>query len=226
MPTTDDLILQVRDILDESTPGQFSDAMLVRWLNEGGRDLARSTRHLKDKATIPTVAGSGTYALPESVVAVEHCYYHEAGSGRNFPLTPRHLENLDAVRGYDWTREGTPMFFTTQGYTPNLTLTVYPVPSSSLDSWVLLTARLPVEIDPNAPSAEVDVPSAWYDALVDYCEFKALRRDRDQRWQEAYQFYTEKRDGLINNPDYHTANREMVADATAGYMPRWLVEFD
>lgn len=226
MPTGNDLIQQVRDMLDESVPAQYSTAMLVRWLNEGGRDLARSTRHLKDKVTIATVAGSASYALPATTVAVEHCYFHETATGRNVPLTARHMENLDLVRGYDWARQGVPSFFTTQGYTPNLTLTVYPAPVLSTDSWILLTARLPVEIDAGNLAADVDAPSAWYDALVDYAEFKALRRDRDQRWQEAYQFYTEKRDGLIVNMDYVSENREMVPDANAGYLPAWLTEFD
>lgn len=227
MPTTADLIQLVRDSLDESIPAQFSDPMLIRWLNEGNRDLARSTRHLKDKITVNTVAGSGSYALPANIVAVEHCYFSEAASGRNYPMTPRHLENFDAVRGYDWSREGTPSFFTTQGFAPSLTLTTFPVPVSSADHFTLLVARLPVAIDPSASDlATVDTVEAWFDALVDYCEFKALRRDRDPRWQESYQFYQEKRDGLINNPDYHTANREMVADPSAGYLPRWLVEFD
>ena len=224
MPTLSDLLTEVRDIIDEPIAAQFTDAMLTRWINEGARDLARATRHLKDSLTIPTVAGSGSYALPANVLAVEHCYFHDNGSGRRFPMTPQHLESIDQVRGMNWDREGTPTYYTTQGFSQNLTLTVFPTPILSTDEWVLLIARLPT--DPISPSSNVDAPTAWYDALADYAEFKALRRDRDPRWQEAYQLYGEKRDGLVNNPDYHTANREMIPDGAAGYLPRWLVEMD
>lgn len=225
MPTGNDLITQVRDILDEPTPAQFSDAQLIRWLNEGNRDLARRTRALKDAQTIPATAGAYQYFLAENVVAIEHCYYHEAGNGQRFPLIARHLENFDAVRGTDWSREGRPLFFTTQGFAPNLKLVVSPAPVSNVDEFNLLIARLPVELTSGNLAAEIDTPSAWYDALVDYCEFKALRRDRDSRWQEAWQMYQDKRAELVHAPDYHTANREMMPDPVAGYLPSWLVEF-
>lgn len=228
MPTVTVLIAEVRDLLDEVIAVHWSDTQLRKWLNEANRDLARATRHLKDTVTIATVAGTYSYAVPSTVLAIELAWYRDVAGNRHIPLVARHLESMDDVRGYQWDLKGTPQFFATQGFSPNLTLVVHPTPTVTGDSLVLHVARLPTAIDITGAgdASNVDTPTAWYDALADYCEFKALRRDRDPRWQEAYKLYQEKRDALINNPDYLAVNRELVADPVAGYLPRWLVAFD
>lgn len=227
MPTVTELIAEVRDILDESVTAQWTDTQLRKWLNEGNRDLARATRHVKASTTINTIAGVASYAMPVTTIAIEHAYYDDT-DGRVIPLIPKHMENLDPIRGYQPDREGTPIFFSTGGYSPSLTVILYPVPTATDHVLRFIVAKLPtaIALDGSGDASQVDTPAVWYDALADYCEMKALRRDRDTRWQEAWQMYVEKRDGLINNPDYVPVNREVVADPHNGYMPEWLVSFD
>lgn len=228
MPTATELLAEVRDIIDEPAAAQWTDAQLRKWINEANRDLARSTRHYKKSIEIETVAGTGSYTVDADVIAIEHAWFWDVGGDRRIPLTPRHMENMDAVRGYNWDREGTPQFYSTMGTPPAMQIVVFPVPTLSTDKLNLLVAKLPtpMDVDGDDDDEDVDVIPAWYDALADYCEFKALRRDRDPRWQEAYGLYQEKRDGLINNPDYLPVSREMVPDPVGGYLPAWLVEFD
>lgn len=228
MATATIILAEVRDMLDEATAAQWTDVQLRKWINEGNRDLARSTRHIKESVTIETTAGTGSYAAPVTTLSIEHAWYHDVPGERHIPLSPQHMENLDPIRGYNWEREGTPMFFSTQGFAPSLTVLIHPVPQVSDDELILYVARLPAALatDGTDDSDTIEIPDAWYDALADYCEFKALRRDRDPRWQEAFQMYTAKRDALQNNPDYLPVNRNMIVDPVAGYLPQWLVEFD
>lgn len=228
MPTVTELIAEIRAMLDEPNEAQWTQTNLRTWINEGNRDLARATRHLKATETIPTVAGTGTYNTSDSVIAIEHAYYEDVAGVRRIPLIPKHFENMDSVRGYNWDREGTPQYFTTLGFNPSLQVSVFPVPTVEDDNLILMIAKLPAAIDLTGAgdASQVETAAIWYDALSDYCEFKGLRKDRDPRWQEAYELYKEKRDGLINNPDYLAVNRELIPDPIAGYQPEWLVSFD
>lgn len=228
MPTLATVVEEIRDMLGESVrDGAWTDKMLRRWINEGARDLARSTRHFKGNALIDTIAGTGTYAVGADIIAIEHVFYEDSG-GRTTELMPRHIENWGQVTTPDVARGGRPLYYATQGFQPSLQLMLYPIPDVTDETIKLVTARLPDEVALTGAddNSDLEIPGAWYDALVDYAEFKALRRDRDARWKEAYDLYTEKRDGLINNVDYTTANREVVADPNVGYLPAWLVDPD
>ncbi len=228
MTTAATVIAEVRDLLDEPTAAQWTDVMLRRWINEGLRDMGRATRHMKATVTLTVIGGQGTYAMPANTISIEHAWYHDVPGTRHIPLQARHMENMDEVRGQNWDREGTPAYYTTQGFSPTLVVTVFPTPTVDDDEIVMIVSRLPATIatDGSDDADALEIPTAWYDALADYCEFKALRRDRDPRWQEAFQMYSEKRDGLVNNNDYLAVNREMIADPRSGYLPAWLVEFD
>jgi hypothetical protein len=229
MVLVSELLTLVRDTLDESSASQWTDAMLVRWLNEAGRDLARSTRHLKGNETVVIADGTSEYPLGAHVIAVEHAYYLPGGGDdRSIPLNPRHYEGMDQVWGQWQNQESTyPQWYTVVGMSPAAILKLYPVPSAAANV-TLLVSKLPTAMadNPVVPGATADVPALWYDALADYCEYKALRRDRDQRWQEAFELYGQKRDALIHNVDFLAQNREVVPTPTAGYMDAWLVEQD
>lgn len=224
MPTVQEFLTQIRDALDEPLQAQFTDDMLRRWLNEANRDLARSTHHYTGNYTVPAVSSVSTYTLSSDVLAVQHVWFDD---GRAIELTARHMEQLSPIMDGSHDRVGRPVFYTTEGFSPSLTLRIYPTPVFSTPSNILLLcSRIPDDIPTSdAVSTPVDVPSAWFDALSDYVEFKALRRDRDPRWQEAFQLYSDKRDGLIHNPDALPVFREVTPDPRAGFVPSWLAEF-
>jgi hypothetical protein len=215
---------QVRAMLDEPVAAQWTQLNLRIWMNEGIRDLARSTRHFKSTYAQSLTAGVAEYTMPESVITVEHCYYDDGA--RKMPLWARHYEQMDQIWGERQDNAGAwPQWFTTWGYAPNLKLRLYPVPSITGHTARLLTATIPSDMPlSGSDTTAVDVPPAWVDLISDYAEMKALRRDRDPRWQEALEAYTGKRDAMIHNNDYLAVNREIVPDPSAGYMARWLVD--
>lgn len=221
------LLTDIRDMLDEPAAAQWTDDMLGRWINQGARDLARSTRHLKGSKTIAVTGGDGEYSLTEDVIAVEHCYWTADGDTRKIPLHPKHWEGMDQVWGAWQNQESSnPVYFTVVGMSPTAIIKLYPTPSGDGDLF-LMVSQLHTEIAiPVVGGATADVPRLWYDAITDYVEYKALRRDRDQRWSEALDAYNQKRDALMNNVDFLAVNREVVPTPSGHYMDAWLVSMD
>lgn len=226
MPTLLELETEVRNLLDEPTAAQWTQSALRTWLNEANRDIARVTRHYKSTDTVTMVSGTAEYTMDANIIAIEQAWYDDGS--RQLPLAPRHYENMDHVWGDQQNYQGAfPAFYTTWGYSPQLKLRLYPVPTSNTHTVKLLTVIYPTAMPlTGSDGTAVDVPGAWYDALADYCMFRALQRDRDPRWQEYRQLYLEKRDDMLMLSDYDNVNREVVADPNVGYLPRWLVEFD
>ena len=222
------VLTAIRDRLDEATAGQWSDAQLRRWINEGARDMARRTKHLKDTVTFTTTAGTGEYTVTANVIEVEGAYY-APGDGRQVPLVARAWEGMNNVWGqYRDQQGGDPAMFTTWGFPPNLKVRLFPVPGSSSKTVTLYVSRLPVDLatDGTAASTAVDFPDAWIDAIYDFATFQALFKDRDPRWADAKNMYEQRVDQMIVNGDYMNVAMEMVADplVQGGVLPRWLVD--
>lgn len=226
MVTVSQLVQDVRDILDEPAAAQWTDAMLVRWLNEANRDLARITHHYKNRSVTPALQDVSEYTMPSNILTIEHVYYDDGSFQR--PLTPRHFEQMDQVWGnrQDW-GGGWPEFYTTWGNSPSLIMRIFPVPQVMGDQLIVLSSVLPVEMNVSTPSQNVEVPSAWYDCLGDYCMYKAMLRDRDPNMDRALAAYSQKRDAMLANNDYLPVAREMMPApmSRSGWVPDWLAQF-
>lgn len=227
MTTGTQIIQEVRDMLNEPTAAQWDDAMLRRWINEAGRDLARVTRHIRRVTSVPLLAGNNSTTLATDVIAVEEAWWIETGNDQYTQLEASHLEEMMRYAGNRPEQDGHPYFFTTMGSQPTVSLTIYPIPV--LDGTLRLFEIIiptPIAEDGSDDDDVINIPAAWYDTLSDYVEYKALRRDRDPRFQEALQSYQEKRDALVVSPDYITANRNIVPNpATGTWQPTWLTDW-
>lgn len=221
-----EVVAQVRDLLDETTPAQWLSTSLHRWINDALLDMARVTRHIRDRTTFLTVIGQAEYTIPENVLEIEHAYYLP-GDGRYIPLAARQYEGMDAVWGHQQNQQGgDPAMYTLWGASPLLKLRLYPVPSA-VNTVSLMVIRYPVLLTPaGAENVTIDWPDAWLEAIVQFVEYKALRKDRDPRWQEAYARYQEIRDQMTVMGDYLNVNREMLIDPYVGRVPAWLAYGD
>lgn len=226
--TVNQVITAVRDRLDEATAGQWTDTQLKRWLNEALRDLARKTKHIKDTTTFATVAGQAEYTAASNIIEIEHAFY-APGDGRQCGLIPRAFEGMNNIWGAQQNQAGgDPAMFTTWGVPPLLKVRLYPVPPTSAKTVTLYVTRLCTVITENETldNAVIDFPEAWVDLTKDFVEYCALRKDRDPRWQESFQFYSQRVDDLVVNSDYMNAPMEMIADplVSGGVVPRWLAD--
>lgn len=226
MPTVLELVTQVRDIIDEPTAAQWSDAMLKRWMDEGLRDVARTSHHFKGTAQITLTADVAEYTVPSDIIAIEQVYYDDL-TGQLMPLAAKHYEQMDQLWGWrqGWTG-GWPSYFTTWGHQPTLKVRLFPVPSTTGHKISLLSSVLPDPMAGLADGAQVDVPPAWYDMLADYSSYKAMLRDQNPMMDRFLAAYTQKRDALLHNNEYITVAREMMPDPRSqfGWTPAWLAD--
>lgn len=216
---------QVRDVLDDQFGSQWSAGQLRRWVNAGLDDVSRST-HWKELSTdVAVSAGDQTKAIPADVVEIQHAYFLPTGSDEVIPLVAYHYERMDQIWG-SWQNSinGDPQAFAPRGVSPNITVWMYPVPDRAGTLRVFYAGQA-TNIDVNGADDgnQLDMPQAWVDVLVHYVEYRALRKDRDPRWQEAFGLYQQARDELAQHDTLAVA-RQVVHDAATGGMPRWLVD--
>lgn len=217
-------VTALRDLLDETSPAQWSDVQLRRWLNEAIRDMARRTHAYDDVKTIAVTAQLGQYTVPADVLKINFMYFQQTNSSQQFPMEARAWEAMNNI----WwdqqdTARGYPQIFTTYGMPPALMLKVFPVPSIA-GSLRLHVARLPVEMDVAVGTGNIEVPTAWLEVAYDYAEYKALRKDRDPRWQESLQLYEQKIEQMIDLRDTINAPGEFVFNGQT-MLPSWLTNF-
>lgn len=223
---------RVRAILDEAVAAQFSQENIRRWLNEGLRNLARETRHIKSTHVVNLMTGVGQYTLPEHILAVEHAWY-DNNAGQRRPLTARHFEGMDQVWGSFQNRPGQPEYFTVYGSSPALKLQLYPVPVTTGHLARLNVAILPDEMPLTGDDGvNVDCPPAWIDVIEKYALYMAFLRDRTvgpdgkMLWEAMYRAYAGGIGDLVNANDYLAVNREIVIDPTGGMVPLWHLSDD
>lgn len=218
--TLTNILADVRDRLhDGGGTSMWSDAMLTRWINEGLRDVARRTETLMDRATINAVAGTQEYTMPTNVHRVHRVEYKRTADSQIYPLEYRDFNNLDAV----WwtsqsTTQGTPSYFTMWGFPPSLKLVVYPTPHAA-GTFKVFYFRVPATLVNGADVAEI--PEGWQDLISYYCEYVALRRDADPRWQEAKSLYESSLSNMMEVTRSWSNQAGMIVNETA-MVPAWL----
>jgi hypothetical protein len=228
-----EVLNQVRIRLDEVGPdgneygmeGQWRNTQLRRWVNEGMRDLARKTHYLMGTKTITLTASTAEYTVDSAVLGIYHAFY-VPGDGRRVPLTPRPFNALDQIWGDSQnTHIGEPAIYTTLGMSPVMKIRFYPVPSVTSTTVDLRCSLLPTEknVTGTGDTDALELPEAWVDVVVDYCEYNALRKDQQQRWMEAKALYDEKVANMAVAIEGATIAQEMVFDGTYP-VPGWIAD--
>lgn len=161
MYPVDDLVSHLRDhvLRDAPQPWLFDDALLIRLINEAYKVFARKTHYFVTEGTIPLVAGTKSYPLPDDCV-----YLREVLIGTRYltPYTRRAKPRL-------W--EGRPAAYSTD--TAQSTVKFWPVPDDTYTAEIMY-ARVP---DVVSAGNDLDLPDDWALGLADYVAFKALRNN-------------------------------------------------
>ena len=190
MATLGQLETDVRDHLDESLARQWSDGMLRRWILEGAREVARRAETLQDMAVLPVVSGTSEYTVAADTLRIYRVTFKPGSGSWEIPLEYKDFNSMDSMGWQVDSWESMPEIYTLWGFTPNLKIKLYPTPSEAgdLEVWYY---RLPTTLseDGSDDAEQVDIPNGWQDLIVLYCEYVALRRDADGRWQEAKQLF-------------------------------------
>lgn len=221
MPTVTTAVEALRERLDEETPSAWDDRELRRWLNEGIRDVARRTRLYQDQTTVAVTASVGEYTLSESILAIEHLLWKATAETLKRPLEARAFEGVQRLvneTGSD------PVFYTTYGHPPLLKVQLWPVPTRA-GTLYLYGPMLPTAHDIDTGAGNIDAISGWYEAVLDYAEYMALRRDRQEIWKDIFVQYEAKVQQMIELSATDDAAGEIQFTGTS-LVPTWLSEFD
>lgn len=222
--TLSSLIEQVRSTLDEPQSRFWSDAELIRWINDGLTDVARRSQTLQQySATIAGVAGQSKYNLPTDLINLHRVEFTPASSTQTYPVQLMTRAELDQYWGMDQTTQSSyPWAATVWGFpgtSTSLQLQIYPTLSSSGGTINLYYYRLPTPLASVNDIAEI--PAGWESLIIDFCEYRAKRKSRDPSWQEAKMLYDEAVDNLIDTTrQWHESNQAI----TRGFqtVPSWL----
>lgn len=72
MSRIDDIFLRVRDTLNDPNADRWSDANLLRNLQDGIKDVALQTHLYKHIKTIPLISGESTFQMPAGTLRLSH----------------------------------------------------------------------------------------------------------------------------------------------------------
>lgn len=177
------LRLRLGDVSGRGWP----DVELNTYLNEGARDVTRKAETNMTSDTVAVLSGTGLVTgLPDNILRIYRAEW-QTSDGRRVPLEYRDINNMDAIWWDSQNRtQSQPAFFCTQGYPPVLKVQLYPVPSESGTLRVFFYALAP---EATVDSDLIEVPDGWDDCIIDYAEYRAFRRDGDQRWTTALATY-------------------------------------
>jgi hypothetical protein len=158
-----DIITRVRNMAGDTNVMQFTDSMLLDWINDGIRECALNNNLLQKRATSNTVIGDATYALPSDILKLHSATFE--GSR----LRVETLQEWQELHGGDEdTSTGLPQ--TAYIWAGELTLSPPPDRVGSLvlnytyDPAVITVAAGPV-YTPTTPG----LPVGYHSRIVDYC---------------------------------------------------------
>jgi hypothetical protein len=232
MPVTlAEYLRRSRSVLDEPATRFWTDAELTDWINDGARDLARKAEDLitydTSIAVSPNVA---TYPLPSDVIRVHRIEFVPASSLQTYPVRASSQDEMDMIWGVNQTNPSSyPSYFVTRGYpggagTSAFLVQLYPVPGQpgTLNLYYYKTPRrlLSTEI-----TLTIDLPEGWDDVVIQYVEWRALRKTKDPRWAEAKQLYDENIDYLINITRFYHDQEQVMTTASRTTQPTWLTSW-
>ncbi len=221
--TLGDLRDDLRARLDETTARYWTDKELNRWINEGSQDIARRAECLPTAQQIAVAATVGTVTMPTDGFRLHRAEYSNDSGVTVYPLEFRDPNEMDEFWIRRTQQNYRPSFLVPQGYPPNWTATIYPVPSSAgtLTVYYYRTA-----IAANNDTDDIDLPAGWEDLTILYASYVALRKDSNPGWKDAKDEYTEKLGALIDTTQrYHDQGGFIVSGPSL--QPGWLVgDFD
>jgi hypothetical protein len=222
------LLTELRDRLDETTARQWTDPMLRGWINDAARDIARKSETLQDREDVAVVSGTREYTLPADIIRVHRAEYKATGDTLVYPLEYRDFNSMDGVwHTQQEVSEATPMFFTMWGYPPTLKMVLYPTPSIAGVVKVFYY-KVPANLATDGSDAGValDCPEGWEDLILDFAEYRALRRDADPRWRESKELYDENLGAMFDTTRRWSDQAGVIVNDSGFGVPAWLVGGD
>lgn len=225
MTTQAQFLTKSRTRLNELTARAWTDQQLREWVNEGARDIARKTEALEDRDSITVVVGTSEYTLDPDIIRVHRVEITPTGEDTT-ALEYVDVKDLDSFGWRQRTqRQDRPYVYSIWGSGRTLKLITYPVPGTAgvITVWAYITPPALVENAATDAAVDVQIPQAWDDILLDYIEYRAMRKDRDPRWQEAKAMYDTACGEMFDNTRRWVDQAGMILPG-GSHLPTWLTQ--
>lgn len=208
--------------LDELTSGAWTDAQLDEWLKDGARDISRRTMSLQSTTITSVSAGAATvFATGIKVNMVK--WYSPTKSTATRERVLEYIDHRQANRVMNSTDTGDPLYYSTWGPPPAISVSMHPKPDAACEIEVYYYR---VAIDPINDAAQMDIPDGWNDVLMLFAEYSAQKRDRQKEWSETKALYEQAVEGMIESTAMWAEATQTIQMPDGGQYPGWLTSWE
>lgn len=173
-----DIMTRVRRKFGDESAVQVTDADMIRWINDGQRQIVLKNETLLEKTAVTSsVQGQQEYTLPVDLLILKFIQYRESTSTAYYKLrglTP--VEFNEYIDGWadGGVSQGTPTAYTIFSGK----IVSFPTPQTAVtDGFKIYYNRSPVDVA--SASDTPDLPLLYHNALVSYCMQQAYELDED-----------------------------------------------
>lgn len=173
--TTVDVSDRVRTIFGDTSGAQVTDAMMIRWINDGQQEIINNNPVLKGTKYTDYTAGTTEYTFPtDSVQFIEAVY-----------VDGRPIKNLSPQEYREYVLEMDPELEALSAYPAiwyerNGVITFYPKGTTTYVNGLKLEyVKTPAAINAISSSTYLTIPDRYLNHLVDYVMSQALELDEN-----------------------------------------------
>jgi len=190
-----DIQTRVKRQFGDESGVQVTDADILRWINDGMRQIVQNNEGLLEKsATTNLVASQQDYTLPIDLLILTLISCKVTGESSYTPL--RHFSFTDFNVKIDGWDEATGSIARPELYTIyENEIKLFPIPDSSVTSGLkIYYKRIPTDVTLTTETPEL--PTLYHEALVKYCLAQAYEMDED--FSASTQKLNEMNTDLVN----------------------------
>lgn len=202
--TTVDVSDRIRTTFGDTSGAQVTDAMVIRWINDGQREIINNNPVLKATKYTNFVAGQTEYTFPTDAVQFIEAVYVDG----------RPIKNLSPQEYREYILETDPEVEETSAYPAiwyerNGVITFYPKPTTTYANGLKLEyVKTPADINAISSGTNLTIPDRYFNQLVDYVLARAL--ELDENYSAAQYKTAQFREGLDRlNQQENVSQRDM-----------------
>jgi hypothetical protein len=173
--TTQDVADRIKVSFGDTSGSQITDAMIIRWINDGQQEIVNNNAILKDTKFANVVAGQADYSFPNDRVQYIEALYIDGRPVRN--VSPQEFreyilrEDPNLIAKAD-----IPLLYQERAGI----ITFYPTPQKNYENGLKMEfVKQPVPITAIGPSFLLSIPDRYMNELVAYVMANALEMDEN-----------------------------------------------
>jgi hypothetical protein len=173
--TTLDVADRVKVSFGDTSGSQITDAMLVRWINDGQQEIVNNNAILKDTKFSNVVSGQADYSFPLDKVQYIEALYVDGRPVRN--VSPQEFREFILKEDPNLlAKADIPLLWQERAGI----ITFYPVPQKDFTNGLKMEfVKQPTPVTAISGSAILSIPDRYLNELVSYVMAQALELDEN-----------------------------------------------